>query len=444
MLMVGNGRLVTRGAHHRLIENGCVVTAGRLIREVGGTAALRAKYPDAEYIDAKGGVIMPGLINAHNHIYSAFSRGLSIDGYSPAGFLDILDGLWWTIDRNLLVEDTKWSAMATYLDCIKNGCTTVFDHHASYGGIRGSLFAIADAAKELGVRTCLCYEVSDRDGEVKMREAVAENAEFIKFAQADRSDMVKAMMGMHASFTISDGTMNLCRENTPRDIGFHIHVAEGMADVYDSLKKYGKRVINRLFDMDILGGKTITGHCIHVNGIEMDILKQTDTMVVHNPESNMGNAVGIPPCMEMMKRGILLGLGTDGYTNDMLESYKVANVIHKHVLCDPTAAWGEVPQMLFDNNAAMAARSFETKLGALEEGAAADIVVSDYNPLTPMTADNCNGHLLFGMSGRSIVTTIINGEVKMKNRELVGIDEEAILAKCREQSAAMAKRINSR
>ncbi len=444
MLLVGNGRLLTRSENHRLIEDGCVAADGRLIKEVGNTNELRTKYPEAEFIDAKGGVIMPGLINAHNHIYSAFSRGLSIKGYAPNSFLDILDGLWWTIDRNLTVEDTRWSAMATYLDCIKNGCTTVFDHHASYGGIRGSLFAIADAAKELGVRTCLCYEVSDRDGEDKMREAVAENAEFIRYAEKDDTDMVKAMMGMHASFTLSDKTLGLCRDNTPEGVGFHVHVAEGMADVYDSLKKYGKRVINRLFDNDILGEHTITGHCIHVNGAEMDIIKDTNTMVAHNPESNMGNAVGIPPCMEMMKRGILLGLGTDGYTNDMLESEKVANVIHKHVLCDPTVAWGEVPQILFKNNALMANRGFKTKLGVLEPGAAADIAVSDYDPLTPMTSDNCDGHIIFGMTGRSVITTIIGGVVKMKDRELIGIDEQAIMAKCREHSAKMAARINSR
>ena len=444
MFLVGNGRLLTRGANNALIENGCVVVDGRIITEVGDSAELRAKYPGAEYLDTRGGVIMPGLINAHNHIYSAFARGLSIKGHNPKNFLEILDGLWWTIDRNLLVKDTYWSAMATYLDCIKNGCTTVFDHHASYGGIKGSLFAIADAAKELGVRTCLCYEVSDRDGEDKMREAVSENAEFIKMAVADSSDMIKGMMGMHASFTLADQTLALCRENTPEGIGFHIHVAEGMDDVYDSLKKYGKRVINRLYDNDILGEKTITGHCIHVNGIEMDIIKETDTMVVHNPESNMGNAVGIPPCMEMMRRGILLGLGTDGYTNDMFESEKVANVIHKHVLCDPGAAWGEVPRMLFENNAVIGNRYFDTKLGVLEPGAAADIVVADYDPLTPMSAGNCDGHILFGMSGRSIVTTIINGVVKMKDRELVGIDAGAIMAKCREHSGAMACRINER
>jgi putative selenium metabolism protein SsnA len=277
-----------------------------------------------------------------------------------------------------------------------------------------------------------------------MKQAVKENADFIKFAKSDNTDMVKGMMGLHASFTLSNKTLALCRENTPADIGFHIHVAEGMGDVYDSLKIYGKRVIHRLFDNDILGEKTVTGHCIHVNGAEMEVIKDTNTMVVHNPESNMGNAVGIPPCMEMWRRGILLGLGTDGYTNDMLESEKVANVIHKHVLADPGAAWVEVPHMLFEGNSKIAARAFDTKIGVLEPGAAADIIVTDYDPLTPMQKDNIDGHILFGMSGRSVVTTIINGIVKMKGRKLVGIDAEMIMAKCRERAEDMAKRITSR
>lgn len=444
MLLIGNGRLVTRGENHRLIEDGAVATEGNTIQAVGNTAELRAKYPDAQWIDAKGGVIMPGMINAHNHIYSAFSRGLSINGYNAHNFLEILDGMWWTIDRNLLLQDTYYSAMANYIDCIKNGVTTMIDHHASYGEIRGSLFSIADAAKETGVRSCLCYEVSDRDGEEKMRDAVQENAEFIRYAMQDDTDMIKGMMGMHASFTCSDSTLALCREHTPEGIGFHVHVAEGMDDVYDSLKKYGKRVVNRLYDQDILGEHTILGHCIHVNGIEMDIIRQTNSMIVHNPESNMGNAVGVPPIVEFCRRGILTGLGTDGFINDMITVSKIANAVHKHTLCDPTVAWGEVPLMLYHNNPAICGRSFASKLGVLEPGAAADIIVNDYVPSTPMHADNVNGHILFGMSSRGTTTTIINGVVKMQDRQLIGLDEEAILAKSREHAADMAKRINAR
>ena len=442
MLLIGNGRLVTRDENNLFFENGCVCVEKELIKEVGETSALKAKYPDAEFIDAKGGIIMPGLINAHNHIYSAFARGLSIKGHNPKNFMDILDGLWWTLDRKLTVEDTKYSAYATYLDCIKNGVTTVFDHHASYGEIDGSLFAISDAAAEYGVRTCLCYEVSDRDGEEKMKQAVLENEAFIQAALKDENDMQYGMMGMHAAFTLSNKTLEFSREHTPKGTGFHIHVAEGISDVYDSLEKYGKRIVNRLFDMDILGPQTIAGHCIHINEHEMDILKHTDTMVVHNPESNMGNAVGCPAVLTLFQKGILIGLGTDGYTNDMLESYKVANILHKHNTCNPNVAWGEIPVMLFQNNATIANRYFKKPLGVLKAGAAADVIVTDYNPLTPMTADNINGHTLFGMNGRSVVTTVCNGKVLMKNRELLNIDEAAVMAKCREQAKALADRIN--
>ncbi|MEG0115979.1 MAG: putative aminohydrolase SsnA, partial [Hydrogenoanaerobacterium sp.] len=294
MLLIGNGRLVTRDETNPFLENGAVLTDGDSITEIGTTAELLAKYPKAEFIDAHGGVIMPGLINAHNHIYSAFARGLTINGNNPKNFMDILEGLWWTLDRNLTLDDTEYSARATYIDSIKNGVTTVFDHHASYGSTEGSLQRISEVAKEYGVRTCLCYEVSDRDGEEKTKAAVLENEAFINAAAKDKSDMQYGMMGMHAAFTLSDKTLRLCREHTPKDVGFHIHVAEGIDDVYDSLAKYGKRIVNRLYDNDILGRRTIAGHCIHITPAEMDILKQTDTMVVHNPESNMGNAVGCP------------------------------------------------------------------------------------------------------------------------------------------------------
>ena len=442
MYLIGNGRLVTRDAANPYLDNGCVAIEGNLIAAVGVTEAMKARYPDAAFIDAKGGVIMPGFINAHNHIYSAFARGLTIKGNNPTNFLEVLDQQWWTIDRHLLLADTRASADATYLDCILNGVTTVFDHHASYGEITGSLFAIADSARTFGVRTNLCYEISDRDGEEKMKAAVKENVDFIKYANADTTDMVKGMMGMHAPFTLSNETLEYCAAENP-GAGYHIHVAEGIDDLYDSLAKYNKRLIFRLHDMGILGEKTICGHCIYINEAEMDLMKHTNTMAVHNPESNMGNAVGCPPVLKMMEKGILLGLGTDGYTNDMTESYKVANILHKHNACKPNVAWGEIPAMLFENNRAMAARFFNKPIGILQPGAYADVIVLDYDPLTPMTADNINSHVLFGMTGRSVVTTVINGVVKMKDRELIGIDKAAVLAHCREQSADLWKRINA-
>ena len=444
MLVIGNGRMITRDAENPFIENGAVAMDGNTIVMTGTTEAVKGAYPQTEYIDAKGKIIMPAFINVHEHIYSAFARGLSINGYNPDGFLDILDGMWWTIDRHLTPEQIRYSALATYMDSIKNGVTTVFDHHASFGHITDSLFTIEDAAKELGIRTCLCYEVSDRDGKEKARESVMENARFIKHALEDESDMIAGMMGMHASFTISDETMALAAENKPGEVGYHIHVAEGIEDLHHCLKTYGKRIVDRLMDCNVLGDKTLLGHCIYVNDHEMDLIKETDTMVVHNPESNMGNACGCPPTMAIVHKGILTGLGTDGYTHDMTESYKVANVLHKHHLCDPNAAWAEVPQMLFEGNARIAGRYFKKPLGVLKKGAAADGIVVDYDPLTPMNGDNCNGHILFGMQGRDTTTTVCTGKVLMRDRVLTGIDEEATLAKCREEAKKLADDINSR
>ena len=442
MLVIGNGKLFKRNDEMPFVENGAVAIEGTKIAAVGETEAIKKQYGDAEFIDAKGGVIMPAFINTHEHIYSAMARGLSIKGYNPKGFLDILDGQWWTIDRHLTLEQTKYSAVETLISCIRNGVTTVFDHHASFGQIGGSLFTIADVAKELGVRACLCYEISDRDGMDKARESVMENAEFIRYALKDDTDMIAGMMGMHAQFTISDATMELAAANKPDEVGYHIHVAEGIEDLHDCLKKYGKRIVDRLMDFNILGEKTLLGHCIYINPHEMDLIKDTNTMVVHNPESNMGNACGCPPTMELVHRGILTGLGTDGYTHDMLESYKVANVLHKHHLCDANAAWGEVPKMLFENNAAIANRYFKTPLGVLKEGAAGDVIVVDYNPPTQLDASNINGHILFGMTGRDVVTTVANGRVLMKDREIKVIDVEEAMAKCREESAKLWHSIN--
>ncbi len=444
MLFIGNGTLITRNSKDPLLLHGAVIIDQDSIVAYGKESEMKSQWneSDYEYIDAHGGLIMPAFINMHEHIYSAFARGLSLRGYDPKGFLDILDGMWWTIDRNLDFDSTYHSAMVTYIDCIKNGVTTIFDHHASFGQIEGSLSEIERAARKTGVRSCLCYEISDRDGEEKRKASIRENFDFIKHIKEQTDDLIAAMIGMHASFTLSDRTLYECASLKPDDVGYHIHVAEGIEDLHDCLHKHHRRIIDRLMDFDMLGEKTMTAHCIYINQHEMELLKETDTMVVHNPESNMGNACGCPPTMDIYHHGILTGLGTDGYTHDMMESYKVANILHKHHLCDSQAAWSEVPDMLFRQNALMANRYFKKKLGVIEEGSSADVIIADYQPITPMDASNINSHLLFGINGKSIVTTISSGKVLMKDRILTGIDEEKELADARQSAAALWKRIN--
>ena len=442
MYILANGKLITRTAALPWLPDGGVVIDGTKIKEVGATAVLRAKYPEAEFIDARGGVITPAFINAHTHIYSALARGLSIRGNNPTNFYEVLNGTWWAIDRRLTLKGTRASADALYIDCIKQGVTTIFDHHASYCQIPGSLFQIAESAKAFGIRSCLCYEVSDRDGEAKALEAIQENADFISWCARQKDPMLAAMFGGHALFTISDRTFERMVEANNGRTGYHIHVSEGMNDVYDSLQTYGRRPVQRLQDHGILGPRTILGHCIHVNSAEIELIKATDTMVVNNPESNMGNAVGTCPVLPLYRAGVLLGLGTDAYTNDMLESLKVALCAQRQNACLPNVGWREVTDMLFQNNARIGARYFDEKLGVLEAGAAADVIVMDYKPFTPLDHSNIDGHMIFGMTGRQCQTTIANGRLLMKDRELIGIDEEAVNAHILEEAKTLWGTLN--
>jgi putative selenium metabolism protein SsnA len=432
MLLVGNGTVVTRDEKNTWIEQGAVCIKDQVIYDVGSSEGLKRNYPEAEFIDAHGGLIMPGFINTHHHMYSAFARGLSIPGNNPTNFLEILEGTWWKLDRKLTLKQVELSAKVTCLDCIRNGVTTVFDHHASFGNIEGSLFRIADAAKELGIRTCLSYEISDRDGEDKMRASVKENIDFLECSSKDTSGMFRSMIGMHASFTLSDETLRYCVQENNGRAGFHIHVAEGSSDAAHCRENYQTSVVERLIRHGILGNRSIAAHCVHIDASDMELLKESGTMVVHNPESNMGNAVGCPKVLTMLEKGILVGLGTDGFTSDMLESMKVANLLHKHDSENPSAAWSEIPAMLFQHNRTIAQKVFGRKLGVLDRGACADVIIIDYHPYTPMNQSNLNSHILFGMNGKDTITTIINGKVRMKDRNIICREEELLKVSIKE------------
>lgn len=442
MLLIGNGVVLTLGKSNRVIPKGGVLIQDSKIIEIGLTQDLQTRFPDARFIDAHGKLIMPGMINTHMHLYSTFARGMDAKSKSPQNFRDILEGLWWKLDKLLSLEDVYYSALTPLIECIKTGTTTIIDHHASPRAITGSLSTLAKAAKEVGVRAAFCYEVSDRDGDEIAKEGIKENADFIAACQAQPDAMVAGLFGLHASLTLSDPTLAACSEVAKSyGAGFHVHVAEGIEDLEDCLAKYGMRVVERLGKFDILGPKTIAVHCVHIDDHEIDLLNASHTQVVHNPESNMGNAVGVTPVLKMLSRGVKVGLGTDGYTCDMFESAKVANVLHKHAAANPSVAWGEIPQMLYANNPQIASDLFGGMFGELAEGAWADVIVVDYLPPTPMDSNNWSGHLLFGVSGRAVQTTVINGRVRMLDRELIDIDEESICARSRELAQRIWNRI---
>ena len=444
MIMFGNGVVVTRDAQRPLINGGAVAVGDDgLISALGPTQKLRREYPGAHFVDARGGLIMPGLINLHHHAYYTLARGLRPRPGAGKGLPALLEGRWWRLDRAMNLEDVYHGAAAAFLECVRSGVTTVFDHHASYGAVTGSLSEISRAADGLGLRACLCYEVSDREGESKCRAAIQENVDFIREASRRGDGMRCGMMGMHAGFTLSDRTLEACMEALPATSGCHIHVAECLEDTTHSLQTYGKSVVRRLRERGVLGRKTLAAHCIHLNWEDVQILRETDTAVIHCPRSNMCNAAGAADVTEYSRARVGLGLGTDGEAADMLGELAAASALCRHSSQNPDAGFEELPRALFTSNAAFANRFFETPLGVLKPGAAGDVIVLDYRPPTPLTAENLDLHLLAAAGTARVSTTAAAGKLLMEYGVLLCADEEKLLDGARKQTADLWRRVNA-
>ena len=442
-MLITNGAVLTFGEEKRAIAGGAVYYEGDRVVDVGASADLERKYPNAKRLDAGGKLVMPGMICAHTHFYGAFARGMAIPGEPPANFLQILERLWWKLDRALTLEDCRYSALVALADAIRHGTTTLIDHHASPSQIDGSLDTLADAAAESGLRVGLCYEVTDRNGPDGARAGIDENVRFLKRLRASPSPKLGASFGLHAAFTLSDRTLAACRDAAAQlGSGFHIHMAEDRADQADSLDRYGVRVAERLGEQGILGPRTLAAHAIHVDERELDILRATQTKVCHQPRSNMNNAVGVAAVERMLDRGITVGLGNDGFTNNMFTEIHTAYLLHRSSTGDPRALPGDrLIAMAFDNNAAIAGLFFPRPVGALAPGAFADIIMLDYHPYTPLTDDNYPWQLIFGMDGSHVTHTICGGQLLMRDRELLTLDEAAIAAHARQLAPAIWRRV---
>ncbi|PIU19636.1 MAG: chlorohydrolase [Elusimicrobia bacterium CG08_land_8_20_14_0_20_59_10] len=436
-ILIKNGIIATLGEKNKVLTGQALLIENGLIKKIAPQKSFKGKY--AKVIDASNKLVMPGFINAHMHFYSTFARGLG--KAAPArNFVEILNNLWWRLDKKLTAADSYYSAVIPLIDAIRKGTTTIIDHHASPFAIPGSLAAVEKAARETGLRACLCYEVSDRDGKEKAKEGLNENSAFIAAAAAKNDNMIAGMFGLHASFTISDETLEEAAYRGHKlGTGFHVHTAESQADQLQCESHHKLRVVERLRDFGILGRKSIAAHCVHVNEKETDILKETETAVVHNPQSNANNAVGIADITGMMAKGVLVGLGTDAMTVNMLEEVRVALWL-QHLKRDPSQGFLEAAQALLVNNAKIANRYFKG-LGELKEGFAADLAIMDYIPPTPMDSSNFAGHLIFGISQSAVDTTIAAGKVLMEGKKLkLDLDEAEVSKK----SAELAKKLWSR
>ena len=430
-MLIVNANLITLGDEPRIVPDAALLIAGERIGAIGSRADLEAQYPAAEIIDARGQYVMPGGICAHTHFYGAYARGMAIPGAPPRDFPEILQRLWWPLDKALDRESVRASALVCLLDAIKHGTTSLVDHHASPNFIEGSLDVIGEAVAAAGLRAVLCYEVTDRDGMEKMQAGVAENLRFQRAAAAH--PRIRGTFGLHASLTLNDESLRACADAMPGAGGFHIHVAEHEADEENSLSRSGRRVAERLDDYGIWRDTTIAAHCVHINRAERDILLDRGVWVSHQPRSNMNNGVGAADIDGMLASGIKLCLGNDGFSNNMWAEWKAAYLLHKVVNRDPRRANGmHIAQMAWDNNARLLQQFFPGEtIGQIKPGAAADLIFVDYQPFTPVHAGNLPWHLLFGFEASMVTSTLCAGKFLMRDRQLLTLDESEIAAEAR-------------
>ncbi len=442
-MLITNGRILTFGKDHRLIENGALLIQDDRIIEVDYSHILEEKHPDEERLDAQGMLVMPGMIVSHTHFYGTFARGMYIPGPAMKDFPEILQRLWWPLDRALDAESVRYSALSPILDAIRYGATTLIDHHASNRFIDGSLDVIADVVAETGIRAALCYEVSDRDGPEVAAAGINENVRFIQKAREMANPRIAATFGLHAALTLSDETLDRCVAEAEAigHEGFHIHAAEGSADQEHSLAAYGMRTIDRLAQRNILGPHTIVAHAIDIDAWEMALLRETETWITHQPRSNMNNAVGVADIPAMLRGNMKVVLGNDGFSNDVFEEMRVAYLLHKVARNDPRVLPADqLLDIVMKNNAALAQQFFGQTFGRLEAGAVADVILVDYDPPTPLSADNFPWHIIFGFDGRKVDTTIVGGRILMRHGLIPHLDAERIYARSREVAQATWER----
>jgi putative selenium metabolism protein SsnA len=438
-ILIQNGTLITFGAPCRALEGQALLIEGDRIARIAPKDSIPGPFD--QVLDAGGQVVMPGLVNAHMHFYSTLVRGLGKAAPS-ASFMEVLENLWWRLDRKLTLADVEMSAQFILLEAIRKGTTTLVDHHASPHAVTGSLDRIAKAVRAMGVRACLCYEVSDRDGEAIAAEGLEENAAFARRCAAEQHPRLRALFGLHAAFTLSDRTLDRAAA-LGRDlgVGFHVHVAEGAADVAANRDRHGLTPVARLHAHGILGPDSIAAHCVHATAEDLDLLAGAGTFVAHNPQSNLNNAVGIADVLALVRRGVPVGLGTDAMTVNMLEELRVG-LWAQHLRQDhPSCGFMELADALVARNPELASRLWGFPLGTLAEGAAADVILVDYQPPTPLDDTTALGHLVFGLSQAAVDTTICAGKVLMRGRRLqIDVDEAELAARSRELAVRLWER----
>jgi len=375
--------------------------------------------------------VVPGLVNAHTHLYSALARGMPGPAEPPRSFVEILDKVWWRLDRALDEESVRLSGLVGAIEAARSGTTVLFDHHASPSFIAGSLATLRRAVEDVGVRSVLCYETTDRNGLSGRDAGIVENRAFLA---SGPTPLTRGMVGAHASFTLCDESLDLLAAAAGTGSGVHVHVAEDRCDVDDSRSRCGSGVVDRLGGHGLVGERTLLVHSVHLTGDELRDAQDAGAWLIHCPRSNANNTVGRART-EHFRRA---ALGTDGLDEDVLAEARAAFLGMREAGRDD--ALEATARMLAEGHR-LAATFFGLPLGRLDAGAPADLVVLDYRPPTPLTAGNLAGHLLFGLDRSHVRSTMVAGRFVLRDRRIVHVDEEAVFARARRAAEALWERM---
>ncbi len=405
------------------IQSGHIVALGKTL----------APEPGEQIEDLHGRLVLPGLVNAHTHLYSALARGMPGPKNSPQNFLEILQEIWWKLDRALDEESIYYSALIGAIEAVKAGTTTLIDHHASPNCISGSLKIIREALQQVGMRGVLCYEVTDRNGEAGRDAGLRENHNFL---ENQTGSQFRGLVGAHAAFTLSDQSLRACAELAQQyNSGVHIHLAEDHCDAEISRRDFGRGdLVNRLADCGILSERTVLAHGIYLSGADFEIIKQHRCWLMHNSRSNMNNSVGYAPVQNFGDRA---ALGTDGFPADMLEEARLAYFKGR----DAQNGLTPLDYLKFlSNGHQLCSELFAAPFGKMAPGAVADLISLDYPAPTPLAGQNLAGHLLFGAKSDHVADVIIAGQFVMRNKKILGIEVESAYQKSREVASRLWKR----